>query len=233
MGYASIALSITLLAGASSVSAQGHNRHSNGHQNNSAKIAEATPVSTPVMTPSPVSKSLVTPPVVTPAAAASAATGEIRFSAYTTGYAALDNTPGGSTRTNLGGHAGDAGGTGTYHDPITLAVGHSIINGQDIGDYPYGTRFYVPNLRKYFTAADSCGDGNTPQNGPCHSGFSGHVWLDIYVGGSLQSAVLNCEESITDLHLVIQNPAANYSVVPGAVFDTGCKQYGDTIISSR
>jgi hypothetical protein len=44
-------------------------------------------------------------------------------------------------------------------DPITLAAGHSIINGKDIGDYAYGTKFYVPNLRKYFTAADACGDG--------------------------------------------------------------------------
>jgi hypothetical protein len=89
-----------------------------------------------------------------------------------------------------------AGGTGTYSDPITLAVGHSIINGKDIGDYAYGTKFYVPNLRKYFTAADACGDGNTPQAGPCHTGFNGHVWLDLYVGGSLANGVLSCEDSI-------------------------------------
>jgi hypothetical protein len=119
----------------------------------------------------------------------------------------IGNTPRGSTQIDLGGHSGNAG--GTYSDPITLAVGHSIINGKDIGDYAYGTKFYVPNLRKYFTAADACGDGNTPQAGPCHTGFNGHVWLDLYVGGSLANGVLSCEDSITDLHLVIENLASN------------------------
>lgn len=220
VGAAAIILIVPLLA-----SAHGHNRHSNGHDNNHEKH----PVSTATPSPAPTAKPPV--PVVPPTPVSVLPTGEVRFVAYTTGYAALDNTPRGSTQIDLGGHSGNAGGTGTYADPITLAVGHSIINGKDIGDYAYGTKFYVPNLRKYFTAADSCGDGNTPQNGPCHSGYQGHVWLDLYVGASLQSGVLSCEDSITDLHLVIQNPASNYNVVAGAVYDTGCKQYGDAIVN--
>ena len=156
---------------------------------------------------------------------------ELRYQAYTTGYAALDNTPHGSTQIDLEGRTGTAGGTGTYGDPITLAVGHSIVGGEDIGDYPHGTKWYVPNLRKYFIAADSCGNGDHPERGPCHIGYEGHAWLDLYVGGSLQSAVLDCEESITDLHLVIQNPAANYAVVSGPVFDSGCEQYGDAVVA--
>lgn len=193
--------------------AQGHHHDSNhsGHGN-------PPPIIKPVPPP-------VVPPVVPPTGS------EVRYTAYTTGYAALDNTPKGSTQVDLGGHSGQAGGTGTFNDPITLAVGHSIINGQDIGDYPYGTKWYVPNLRKYFVAQDSCGDGSKPQNGPCHTGYQGHVWLDLYVGASLQKAVLSCEDNITDLHLVIQNPASNYAVVSGAVYDTGCKQYGDGIVT--
>jgi hypothetical protein len=120
----------------------------------------------------------------------------IAISSYFSHSLRIGNTPRGSTQIDLGGHSGNAGGTGTYSDPITLAVGHSIINGKDIGDYAYGTKFYVPNLRKYFTAADACGDGNTPQAGPCHTGFNGHVWLDLYVGGSLANGVLSCEDSI-------------------------------------
>jgi hypothetical protein len=212
---------------------QHERHHSNGsHSSGSGRggtgggTPAPTPTPPPVVPPTPpIVPPVVVPPIVTPPTA-----GEIRYQAYTTGYAALDNTPSGSTQIDLGGHSGNAGGTGTYADPITLAVGHSIVNGQDIGDYPYGTKWYVPNLRKYFTAADSCGDGNSPQSGPCHTGYQGHVWLDLYVGASLQNAVLSCEDSVTDLHLVIQNPSPNYAVVSGAVFDTGCVQYGDAVI---
>lgn len=195
----------------------GNSNHSGHHGQKPPSVSPPPPQQTP-------------PPVVPPVVPPPATNGsEIRYVAYTSGYAALDNTPRGSTQIDLGGHSGNAGGTGTYGDPITLAVGHSIINGVDIGDYPYGTKWYVPNLRKYFTAADSCGDGNSPQNGPCHTGYQGHVWLDLYVGSSLSNRVLACENSITDLHLVIQNPATNYLVVPGAVYDTGCTQYGETL----
>lgn len=177
-----------------------------------------TPPPTPTPSPSP------TPPPITSG-------NELRYTAYTTGYAALDNTPPGSTQIDLGGHSGNAGGTGTYANPITLAVGGSLATGKEVDDYPYGTKWYVPNLRKYFVAQDFCGDGPTPQNGPCHTGFQGHPWIDLYVGASLANAVLTCEDSITDLHLVIQNPASNYAVVPGAVYDTGCKQYGDAVVT--
>lgn len=159
-----------------------------------------------------------------------AAAGELRYIAYTTGYASLDNTPPGTTTIALGGRTGHAGGSGTFEDPITLAIGHSIIDGRDIGDFAYGTKWYIPNLRKYFVAKDSCGDGSSPQNGPCHTGYQGHVWLDVFVGASLRDAIRKCQESITDLHVVIQNPAPTYAVVPGAIFDTGCKQYGDAIV---
>jgi hypothetical protein len=166
-----------------------------------------------------------------PPAQGQPATGEVRFISYTTGYASGDNTPPGSTIVTIGRVSGNAGGKGTYDDPITLAVGHSIINGADIPDYPPGTKFYVPNLRKYFSAQDSCGDGDIPQNGPCHIGYQGHAWLDFYIGNVSGSASTDCEDSVTGLHVVIKNPTSNYAVVPGPVFDNGCVQYGDEVLT--
>jgi len=138
------------------------------------------------------------------------AAGEVRFLSYTTGYASGDYTPPGSTSETIGTNKGRAGGTGTYDDPITLAVGHSIVRGTDIPDYPSGTKFYIPNIRKYFSAQDSCGDGDSPQNGPCHTGYQGHVWLDVYIGNVSGSAAEDCENSLTGLHLVIRSvPSGN------------------------
>ena len=118
----------------------GHFQKDNGHRQKSA-----------VVTPTPVQT-----------------LGETRFEAYNTLYASGDNTPAGSTQIDLGGHSGNAGGTGTYTDPITLATGGSVINGKEVDDYPYGTEFYIPAFRKYFIATDFCGDGASPQNEPCH-----------------------------------------------------------------
>lgn len=158
--------------------------------------------------------------------------GESRFVAYTTGYGWPDNTPKGSAQISDPIVHSLAGGTGTYQNPITLAVGHTITGGKDILDYPAGTKFYIPNLRKYFIVEDTCGDGNAPQNGPCHTGYKGNVWLDLWVGGnsSNQTQTLKCEDAITDTHLVIKNPASNYAVVAGDVA-SGCKQYGDAVVA--
>ena len=155
------------------------------------------------------------------------------MSAYITGYGWPDNTPA-SANISHGVIHSQAGGAGTYADPITIAVGHSITSGQDILDYPRGTKFYIPALRKYFIVEDTCGDGNSPQNGPCHTGYQGHVWLDLWIGGQggVKSTVLACEDAVTGLFVVIQNPASNYAVTSGPVFNTSCAlQYGDTILN--
>ena len=149
------------------------------------------------------------------------------LSAYVTGYSYWDNTPAGSSQISNPVIHKTAGGTGTYSDPITLAVGHSIINGKDILDYPAGTKFYLPYLKKYTIVEDTCGDGSTPQNGPCHTGYQGHVWIDLYVDGSnVSSAVANaCMDNITDVHSIIENPGANYPVVVGSVTGSNCKTF--------
>ncbi len=153
-----------------------------------------------------------------PAPSPSPTAGEIRFNAYITGYSYWDNTPLGSVAiSNPVIHQG-AGGTGTYQNPVTLAVGHVISGGKDTLDYPAGTIFYFPYLKRYAIVEDTCGDGNTPQNGPCHTGYNGNPWLDVYVGkGVSQSSADVCMNKITDLHAVIENPAPNYPVVSGEI----------------
>jgi hypothetical protein len=158
---------------------------------------------------------------------------EVRFVAYLTGYGPYDNTPAGPGISDARMHA-TAGGRGSYRDPITVAVGHSVVDGRDILDIAAGTRFYVPNLRKYFIVEDTCGDGDSPQNGPCHTGFEGRVWLDLWVGGGTATPdeLASCEASITGKRLVIQDPDANYAVTEGPILDSACAaQYGDAVVN--
>jgi hypothetical protein len=178
--------------------------------------AQTPPPVTQPTTPSPTPN-----PVPTPTPAPS--NNEKTFSAYITGYGWPDNTPPSAEISNPVIHS-LAGGTGTFTDPITIAVGHSITSGKDTLDYPAGTKFYIPALQRYFITEDTCGDGNAPQNGPCHTGFQGKPWLDAWVGGTLAqtAATLACEDKITGIHTVIQDPAANYVVSAGAVFNGSC-----------
>ena len=157
---------------------------------------------------------------------------EVRLTAYTTGYSYGDNTPPGSADISNGVIHSKAGGVGTFADPITVAVGHVISSSEDTLDYAAGTKFYVPNLRRYFIVEDSCGDGDTLQDGPCHIGYEGHPWIDLYVDGANASKATSdaCMDAITDLHLVIVNPGAGYAVVAGPATDN-CGQYGDTVVT--
>lgn len=203
-----------------------------------------TPTPTPKPIPNPTPKPTpppVLPPVIIPSPVIISA-GETRSIDYTTAYGYPDNTPAGSDISNPVIHT-SAGGTGTFADPITMAVGHTISGGKDTLDYSQGTKFYIPNLRRYFIVEDTCGDGNSPQNGPCHrldtpgnsAPAGAKAWIDLWVGGTTptKANTLSCEDAITDLHLVIQNPASNYVVVSGPVFNNTCAtQYGDTVVTN-
>jgi hypothetical protein len=163
---------------------------------------------------------------------------ETRITSYTTAYTYYDNTPPGSADISDPVIHQKAGGVGTYNDPITLAVGHSITNHQDTLDYPRGTLFYIPNVRRYFIVEDTCGDGATPQNGPCHTGYPAGTaaWVDMWIGGQggTKQAVNKCASDVTDsngeAHLIIENPANDYIVNVGPIFSNGtCSpQYGNT-----
>ena len=146
------------------------------------------------------------------------------FQAYVTGYSFWDNTPPGTVDISHPVIHRFAGGMGTFSNPITLAVGHRIVEGEDILDFPAGLRFYLPRLRKYAVVEDTCGDGPFPQDGPCHAGNNGLIWLDIYVdgvqAGKAESAT--CMNAITGAQPVVMDPGPNMSVVVGPVTEGGC-----------
>jgi LysM repeat protein len=149
---------------------------------------------------------------------------EVTLKAYLTGYSDIDNTPANSNVTWLNGVAGTTGGSGTYSDPTTVAVGFV----GSAGDFPYGTVFYVPNLERYFVAQDTCADCHTVKDGQ-------QVHLDLYISGESQgaAAVDSCADSITGDFNVIENPSPDYKVDSGSVLDGSCSaQYGNTPLPS-
>ncbi|WP_261399883.1 hypothetical protein [Leisingera daeponensis] len=153
--------------------------------------------------------------------------GEQIMNIFLTGYSYWDNTPRGSAQIARPVIHRQAGGSGTYEDPITLAVGHVKRNGRSYMDYPAGTKFYVKKLQRYAIVEDLCGDGPKPQAGPCHSGYQGHDWLDIYVGGRgiNESWVDLCMNRITGIQPVILNPGPGYPVSPGEIAASGCATF--------
>lgn len=148
--------------------------------------------------------------------------------AYVTGYTWFDNTPPGSATISDPIIHSVADGTGTYADPITVAVGWST--GPTVMDYDPGTIMYMPYLRRYFIVEDKCGDVVPPQNGPCHdlstADAGATTWVDIWIDGQggTESAVQNCANTITGIHTIIINPVSTYPVVSGSVYNNGCSQ---------
>lgn len=149
---------------------------------------------------------------------------DTRMEVFLTGYSFWDNTPPGSAAIARPVIRQRAGGTGTYQDPITVAVGHRKVGGSSRMDFPTGTRFYFPKIQKYGIVEDLCGDGPRPQNGPCHTGYQGQPWLDIYVGGrSISSARADsCMRSITGIQDTIMNPSPGLPVRPGEISLSTC-----------
>lgn len=214
--------------------------------------ATSTPPATPKATPTPTKPaptaapapgtpgaSAAKPGTLSPSAAAPTGLGgTILMNVYTTAYTYFDNTPAGTADIAFSHQYypatihNQAGGTGTYNDPITLAVGHVIIGGKSTPDFAPGTRFYLPDVRKYAIVEDVCGDGQTPQNIPCHKVSTAPrgttLWLDLWIGGSAgdsASALDNCAGIVTDstgaLHTVVKDPSPGYAVHPGPVYQNG------------
>lgn len=140
---------------------------------------------------------------------------------YMTAYTWFDNTPAGSPDISHPVLHREAGGTGTYEDPVTVAVGHSLETGKDVLDIPAGTRIYVPHVRRYFIVEDTCGDGPTPEDGPCHSGAEEYggasVWIDLWISGEggSRSSARSCARKLTGVRTAVFNPRADYVVAPG------------------
>jgi hypothetical protein len=164
-----------------------------------------------------------------PSPAASARGAERVIAAYVTGYSWYDNTPAGSsTVSNPVAHS-TAGGTGTWADPITVAVGHSLATGRDVLRWAPGTRFYFPDLKRYVVVEDTCGNGSAPQDEPCSTGYPARdsTWLDVWIDGrsSTRSQTAACAEAITGSRTVIVNPLPGHPVSAGPIAAGGsCPQ---------
>jgi len=164
----------------------------------------------------------------------------VRTDVFVTAYTWFDNTPPSSTVISHPVLHKAAGGTGTYADPVTIAVGHSRKTGQDVLDIPPGTRIYLPDVRRYFIVEDTCGDGPTPEEGPCHTGAGKYgdatVWIDMWIGGKgeSQSFVRKCARKATGVTTAIFNPEDHYPVASGhgVIHDGNCDAgYGNTVES--
>jgi Putative Ig domain len=118
-----------------------------------------------------------------------------------------------------------AGGTGTYGDPITFAT--------DVDELPWCTEIYVPYMRRYFIHEDECSE--------CDADWAryGLYRFDMWAGGDAQSveqpeksALLHCESTWTradsisdpDNPVVEVDPPSGLPVATGPIFSasTGC-----------
>lgn len=149
--------------------------------------------------------------------------------AYTTSYNWWDNNPPHSAEICCPAVHAEAGGIGTYADPITVAVDYAGSSGTTMQFAP-GTRFYIPNERAYFVVEDRTGeheDDNTAE----HNGTDPH--LDLWSDGrtSTEANAFACMSQITHEGIrVIEDPADDYLVVAGPLaHDNQCRaNYGDT-----
>lgn len=172
------------------------------------KIPAKTPTRVPTSTPRPAPTP--SPPVPT------------SRPYYLTGYSYWDNTPPGSAAISHPVLHRQAGGAGTYDDPITVAVGHAIVNGVDIPLDAPGTRYYLQAHRRYLIVEDTCGDGPRPQDGPCYrlpAVLRGKAvaWLDAWMDGRAagRTASDRCMSDLTGVTPVVKNPPRGLPVSPG------------------
>lgn len=134
---------------------------------------------------------------------------------YVTFYGFVDNDPPGKTIAFPHNYYPSAlhniaSGTGTYSDPVTLAVKNNQWN--------VGTRMYVPYLKKYFIVEDICASCSENQI---------DVWMES--DGSHESELLACENKWTKSVAQVElNPPTGRSVNTTPFFDivTGiCNSY--------
>ncbi len=176
-----------------------------------ATTARTAPATPKPAAPKPQASAKPSPkPSPKPAPKPAASTGQ-KITAYVTGYSYWDNDPPGSAAISHPVIHKTAGGTGTYANPITVAVG--MRNGSGSLLWAAGTRFYVPKLQRYFIVEDSCAS--------CHKGYpsSASTWIDVYVDGSTSGRAASdaAMNALTGVQTVIRNPASNLAVRPGPI----------------
>jgi hypothetical protein len=138
--------------------------------------------------------------------------------AFMTLYGWADNSPPGTAIANPCVHT-QAGGTGTYSDPLTFAT--------DVNELPFCTVIYVPYMERYFIHEDECSECDRDWN-------RFHLYrFDMWAGGDALSrhrpekrALRRCESfwtrgnSIRDPNnpSVIIDPPANEPVTAAPIF---------------
>jgi hypothetical protein len=166
----------------------------------------------PTAAPAAPRTTLPPPPSATPTTSPKQAPTGRMWSLFVTFYGAADNDPPGSTEIA---HPNDrhqeAGGTGTFADPLSLAADPRAI--------PVGTRVYYPPLRKYFVMEDDCAQCITDWRS------SRRPHIDLWTGDFQGSALLACENALTPDGLVAVevNPPPGRPVDPRPLFNgRGC-----------
>lgn len=188
-------------------------RHVPGRQTPvpSAAPASATPPASPVpstspsTSPTPTRRASATPK-------ASPSTGVTRRF-YVTLYSSRDNTPPGSRAIAYPAVHPEAGGTGTYADPITLATSRD--------ELPAGTCVYYPYLRRYFVMEDDCVACDQDWAGAGPDGGPNFPHLDVWAGDSDDSGITACERSLTQAGQVpvVIDPPPGLPAVTAPIYD--------------
>lgn len=163
-------------------------------------------------TPSPAAATpTATPKPATPTAKPPADPGQTR-KFFITLYGARDNDPPGSRAIAYPTIHRQAGGTGTFADPITFATSKAVL--------PIGTKIYYPTLKRYFVMEDQCVS--------CEDEFksSKKQHIDLWAGESTNAGIIKCEEALTPGGQVpvVVNPPADLPVVTSPIYD-GSKCY--------
>lgn len=177
--------------------------------------ATATPTPTVTVTPKPTVTATPTP---TPTSTSTS--NEQVLYGFVTGYTFADNDPPYSNaiayedvRPGTG-----AGGIGTYDNPVTVAV-------KTTAAHAPGTKFYLPNLRRYFIVEDACSTSHSAPSG-CTSDFD--VWID---GRGTADGGDKCMYAQTGNHNFIKNPRPDYVTVTGTgTVASDCRQWGETAV---
>jgi len=122
-------------------------------------------------------------------------------SSLVTFYGSRDNCPPGADISYPTIHK-EAGGTGTFADPVTFAAAKSC--------FTVGGKVYVPRLKKYFIFEDDCAECDTD----CKKG---KLHIDCWMGPQIPPTgpnLIACENQLTgdSTEQVIVNPASNLAV---------------------
>jgi hypothetical protein len=125
--------------------------------------------------------------------------------AFVTAYTWHDNDPPGSAIATPVIHS-RAGGSGTYADPVTLAIAE--------GRFKPGTRFYLSHVRRYFIVEDTCASCGRQD-----------VWVDMWIDGrnGAEGDVTACAHRLTGTFTIEMSPPPGRAVSAGPVYGRhGC-----------